>query len=286
MNTFVLLGERFEAPPAEILAPLLGEILGLLPYEAARAAASAGGILAEGLEEEKAERLAGRLGEAGFPCRVVPAPAAPPQGPVRTAREIRLLEDSLQFRPGFTGPWISSPWKDLLLLSAGVILEVEGGGFRSTGKKGGGGVGVGGAVRLMVDPVGGALSILKKARKKGGLERRPGVPFPHPLADLYFQGEGEGAGWIRVRAREVRFSGPGEKEVRGDFYARFLAFLGEAARRSAPEEGPPRLTQPSLALLGEGPEGVPLEGEAFFGEEQAFRRYNRWALACVLSESL
>ncbi len=279
METFVLLGERFETPPAGILAPLLGETLGLIPYEALRAAASARGILAEGLEKEQAERIAGGLAEAGFPCRVVPGRVVPPKGPVRAAREVRLTEEDLRFRPGFTGPWISQPWEGLLLLSAGVILEEEGGGFRSTGKKGGGTVGLGGAARLVVDPVGGALSILKKTRKKGGLERRPGVPFPHPLADLYFQGAEEGAGWIRVRAREVSFPGLREEGEKGNFYRDFLAFLEEAGRKSRGAS----LTASARSLVGEGPEGIPLEGEAFFGEEPAFRLYNRWALACVLS---
>ncbi len=279
METFVLLGERFETPPAEILAPLLGETLGLIPYEALRAAASARGILAEGLERDQAEKIAQGLAEAGFPCGVVPGRAAPPAGPVRVAREVRLLEEDLLFRPGLTGPWISLPWEDIILLSAGVILEREGGGFRSTGKKGGGTPGLGGAARLMVDPVGGALSILKKTRKKGGLERRPGVPFPHPLADLYFQGSGEKGEWIRIRAREVSFPGLREGGEKGNFYRDFLAFLEEAGRRSRGTS----LTASASFLLGEGPEGIPLEGAAFFGEEGAYRLYNRWALACVFS---
>ena len=279
VKQFALLAETFESPPAEILAPLLQEALGVLPYEALRAARSARGILAERLEEGQAERIRRALQDGGIPCRVAPQEGIPPlyRG-ARSARALRLRGDSFQFRSGITGPWVSLSWDRLFLLSAGVVLEGTGGGFRSQGKQGGK-VGVGGAVRLMVDPVGGALSILKKSRPSKGMERRKGVFFPHPMADLFFQGEGGEGGWIRLRGREVSYEGVLEGAEKGEFFQDFRELLWKLAERADPD----RVTRAASALLEAGLEDPPLEGDAFFGEEPVFRLYNRWALACVLS---
>ncbi len=281
LGAYTVVAGKYEAPPSELLAPLLADALGLLPFDASRRAKSVRGILAEGLEREGAERIALALSRGGFPCFVLSGDALPPLYHPRIAREIRLSGDSFQFRPGFSGPWECLAWETLGLLSAGVILEVEGGGFRSTEKKEGGTVGLGQAARLVVDPLGGALSILKKARKRGSLERRPGTPFPHPLADLFFPGKGGQGGWIRLLGRAISYPSVLEGRERGEFFPDFLVLLRELARRAGPRGEGRGITEAARVLMQGGWEDPPLEGPAFFGEEAEFRRYNRWSLACA-----
>ncbi len=280
MKTYALLAEQYDPPRVESFAALLGEALGLLPYEALRAARSARGILAEGLDWESASRIGEGLARDGFSCRVLPQEEIPPLYRPRTAREIQFQEEGLLVRRGYGDSWDLFPWGGLLLLSAGVIPEEEGGGMGCAGREGGG-IGLGGVLRLAVDPVGGALSILKKSKPRGGEgKKRKALTFLQPLADLCFRGEEEGAfQWIRLRGREVARSFLPGGQGRAGFYEAFLAFL----ERTAGKAGPERLSLPVGILLSEGPEHLPERGAAFFPGEREFRLFNRWTLTCLHS---
>lgn len=276
MTEFAVFQEAYEPIEPEALAEILQETMGMLRLDALHAAKESKGILAEHVDEARAEELQKALRAAGFESRRVPQELVIGIGKPALVRTLGFGESALEIVQGYTSSAQAIPWSEIRFLSAGIVTEVQTKRIVVAAKKKRRGMGLGGMLAEMVAPGLGSMifKMMAKSREKKQASVLKSVATEVHLADLFAGAPGKEFLHVRLKARDLYYDKILGVERTPSYLDNFLLVLGQLANKSTQAVVSPGLR----ALVESGEEGGKEPEEARFAHEHEFTQYNRWQM--------
>ncbi|MBI4615548.1 MAG: hypothetical protein HY720_18160 [Planctomycetes bacterium] len=270
MNEFAVVQEVYQTIPQEILAPILGEALGLLPIDANHRAKEARGVVAEKLDTARAQWVASSLAAQGVETKVIPQEWVIRIGKPILVRTLHVADDALHLALGYTGPPQPIPWDQVWLLSAGEIVEVQ------EGRRTGGKSWKRRMSWLQATGIGGALydTLLKEYEGLDRLKPLAGKQTAIEIADLFASSPGGDYLHVRLRSRDLYYDQILGAQASRNFAHDFRLVLARIGLRAARAVATPGYR--AMSLAPGDPSFDP--AEARFGIENEFSEFNRWQL--------
>jgi hypothetical protein len=249
MAAHAVIFERYKfAEPALVAAVLQQQAGAPLPL-AMKLAKRGGGIPLENATLEQAEAIAAGLGAAGHGARVVPQEKVPPATAPRRVHVLALDGDALGVHLKYSGPpeWIE--WRDVLVISAGVLKTET------------------------------VTTITHESRDMQGivhLDQRTQVDLQRNVVAELFADAAHGTRLVHIRlsCHEVNYAktlGATIHETWREKFSLLLAKLGLKCERAL-------ISPQTEALLAAGMVPSDAALDPYFASDEEFAAYNRWLL--------
>jgi hypothetical protein len=282
MPLFAIIQEHYERLPTDLLAPIIGQVTGMVAYDAVRAARDGRGILAESLQSDKAETMRELLAARDVAVRVIPQEDVVLIDPPRAVRQIDISDAALGVVWGYSGPAEPVAWDRIFLVSAGAVVEIEE--TRQAPakrKKRMFNKLMANVMDLAVFPGAGSLIRQKDDKRKPGpaVTRRRELALH--LADIFASAENGGYIHLRLRSRDLYYEnilGAQTKHVFQEDFKQVLRLLLPHAKAARISPETHTLIMDEHALTAD-------PSEADFGAEIEFTQYNRWMVQMLSLDS-
>lgn len=261
MEQFAVVLEQYQAPPLEKLAFLFQAICGLPKLDATTKAARAIGIVAERLNLEVARRLQTALGNLKFPARLVPQVLVP--STVKGRRVQLVVADADQFgvRWMLTGHPQNYLWTDVLVISAGVVVQAAKEQILKTVEITG----------LLAQAYGGKSTSTEIIQRDASRDVA--------MATITLGRAPQQLETLRLRAPELEYATMfGADRVRSSPLENFSLLLARIGSHASAA----RITDETIELISAANHSPRLPGSPRFESEEAFDQYQRWLVASSL----
>jgi hypothetical protein len=276
VDTCAVIQEEYRPLEVTAIAPILAELLGLVPFDAVKQVREAHGIIAAGLPPDRATRLKARLEQAGIAVRIIPQGTVVRIGKPRIVRLVEIGAAALGVVWGYAGAPEPLPWDNIHLLTAGAIMVTETGPAPAPKKRRKPGISVTSiAADCILPGLGNVVRAHQPAgRPQGGPARVVTSTHSQHLLDLFALGGGGEFLHIRMQSRDLYYDRILGAEAGRDFYANFRLVATAIAAKAVRAQVSPE----TLALL-QPPDRRPADAaDPDFGDLNEFTQYNRWLL--------